>query len=710
MREAEEAAKLFVERRYERVRHEVTSVRRDWGSVLSETWDELGPWRAQAAEWSRKGLAVSLRYSIIAGRAAARFAVAAARLIWAGLVGAWRVVLAFLIGAVRLLDAAGRGGVRSILAGTAVVARGAGSVLLGLLKLPRALFGLAVRGSRSLLLGLLKLLRLPRALFGLVARGGRKTGHSLAASGRRAGAAGRGIVQASSRTASAGGRAVQAGLGRVRVASVPRLKARLPQAARIGEKVKRGRLRALLGRPAGVLPYARRYWYAPVGVGLVSLAFVFGPGFVGMVGGLREELPARLPEVAPPQLPRVTLPKVTLPKLTVPKVTIRTPAFIETSVSKIGELISRPLLNEPGRWIVVADIEEDVMEPLDVAEGPLEPVEVGEEAPEPVRLVRAARLATPAALTVALEADLAQSRFFSVVPRERALTAEANATGRPANRLRGSDALALAQAHGWTLVVAGKLSRGSEVDTLRLQVFGPRGDTLYGVAAELPVGSERLATLADLSRAVRRRLGEPEEDVATSAPPTALLSTSEPALNAYARARLHVVRGHYFEAINAAREATGHDATFAKAFHLLADAYAQRGQRIQGRNALESAWVYSERVGERERLRITADRLAWDGRYAKAVLAYDELFQQFRDDAGALRSLAILQRVLGARGGGLGNLAVSYEMDPHDWPSLSHLARYLGYRGRLPDVDSLQAALRQPPAANPALEPAPLNE
>ncbi|MGD2218526.1 MAG: hypothetical protein PVJ64_17340, partial [Gemmatimonadales bacterium] len=175
------------------------------------------------------------------------------------------------------------------------------------------------------------------------------------------------------------------------------------------------------------------------------------------------------------------------------------------------------------------------------------------------------------------------------------------------------------------------------------------------------------------------------------------LSTSSTALDAYARARLHHFAGRYPQAIAAARQALARDSTFALAYRLLAVAHALNGQRTSARNALENAWRFSERLTERERLRVLADRHAWDDRYSEAALTYDDLFYNHRDDVGALKSQALMQRMIGVRGGGEGNLRVAYTIDPYDWPPLSQIARYLGYRGALPDVDSLVAALQEQP-------------
>ncbi len=418
-------------------------------------------------------------------------------------------------------------------------------------------------------------------------------------------------------------------------------------------------------RPIG--PLLRRLRYVPVVLALVGLAVVFGPGLIGMIGGLTEELPSQLPEVQAPSLPRVSLPRVT----------IRTPSFVETGVSRIAEMLSGPLFEESGEWLLLADVE---------IFGP-----DGERTPA------TADGATVATLGLLLEADLIQARYFNVVPRERALIAQRRTAGSRSEALPLADALTLAGAAGYTAVLGSRITRYEAVDSVNLQVFNAAGDTLYGVAAEVSDESNTLETLAGLTRAVRRRLGEPRDEIEASLPPRQALSTSSSALDAYAQARLHYYAGRYPQAIAAARQAVVRDSTFALAYRLLAEAYALNGQRTSARNALEAAWRFSERLTERERLRVLADRHAWDGRHSEAALTYDDLFYSHRDDVGALKSQALLQRMIGVRGGGEGNLRVAYTIDPYDWPPLSRIARYLGYRGALPDVDSLVASLREQP-------------
>jgi tetratricopeptide (TPR) repeat protein len=255
------------------------------------------------------------------------------------------------------------------------------------------------------------------------------------------------------------------------------------------------------------------------------------------------------------------------------------------------------------------------------------------------------------------------------------------------------DAVAVAAAENLAAVVAAAMRRVGGADVLSLTVFSPAGDTLYSVAAQVTPEANSLETLAGLARTVRRRLGEPRGEIEGSSLAKQVLSTSPDAMRLYAEAERHFNQGRYSQAVAAAVEAVDRDSTFAMAYRTLAESYAMLGQRTRARTALEAAWNNSGRLNRREQLRLLGDRHTWEGRYAEAVFTYDELFKQHRDDVGALKSQAIVQRMIGARGMGIGNLKVAYSIDRYDWPPLSRIARYLDYRGRLPDVDSLVASL-----------------
>lgn len=417
-------------------------------------------------------------------------------------------------------------------------------------------------------------------------------------------------------------------------------------------------------------PLLRRYWYAPVGV--ILLAAAFAVASIGLFGGRGGE--------------SVDSGGLSLPKPSLPKVSIRAPGFIQTSISTISRLFSGAILEAPGEWVLVADLQS--MPADDAASSGSDPVSAG------------VTEVTPAAVALALEADLMQARFFYVFPRGRALAAlGGNAGGPSSGALSIDDAISLASSEGISAVIGGTLYRqaGEEGDSLALEVFLPTGEAVYRVSRRLSEPDDELAALTELSREVRRRLGEPPDDLEASAPIPSFLSENQAAVNAYAEAVGHFNAGRYQKARLAATAATRLDSTFAAAYYLLARSSMELGARGQGRTALRSAVETSDGTTERERLRILGDWLTLTGRLSDAALTYDQLFNLHRDDVGALRSQAVVQRLIGAPGGGLGNLRVAHTIDRYDWPSLTQTARYLGYRGSLPSVDSLNALMSPNP-------------
>ena len=371
-------------------------------------------------------------------------------------------------------------------------------------------------------------------------------------------------------------------------------------------------------------------------------------------------------------LPRVSLPTITVPRITIPKPELKTPSLPDINVSvptlvrepveKLGEMFAGPLL-ERGERLVIADINDG-----GAGDGP--------------------GLGQLAALT--LEAELAGFGRFSVLPRERALLTLA--AGRTGLGLRGSEALELARAANASVIITGRFEEGEDggLSRIRLAVLDvATGAQLHALDVDI-TGGDWIEAIGNAARRLSQRFGEaPEWDGGDA--PAPVLTTSLPALGAYTRARAELFGGRYSAAARSSREAVRHDSSFAAANQLLAQAEALLGDRRQARSALEAAYRHRHRLNGRERLRVIADREALRGRDSDAIIAYDYLFQSYRDDVIALKSLALLQRRIGAPGGGMGNLQVAYEIDPVDWPPLARIARYIDYRGTLPRLQVAEA-------------------
>ncbi len=372
-----------------------------------------------------------------------------------------------------------------------------------------------------------------------------------------------------------------------------------------------------------------------------------------------------------PRMPDVSVPELQMPDVDLPDLSIQWPAFVAVPIKRLDEILAGPLV-EPGARLLVADFTTDGEPGAGVGQ----------------------------ALALVVEAELSTARRFTVLSRERVLAASAVGRSRRDFDLDTGQAISLAASDGIGGVVTGRYELSDGAFRLDLSVLNSRGEEVYQITS-LGAQQELVEATVEAARDLRRRLGEPYANDAERLK-NPLLSTSLPALTAYAEARFQFWRGRYWATINSAAAATRVDTAFAAAHLLSANAYALVGQRWRAQQVLESAWQYRGRLSERERLRLAADREVFQGRLSQAIASYDLLFSLYRNDVEALKSQAIVQRMIGARGHGAGNLRVAYSIDPVDWPPLRRIARFLGYRGRLPSIDQFAKVPTRTAAAGPS--------
>jgi len=527
---------------------------------------------------------------------------------------------------------------------------------------------------------------------------------SVATAGRSAGIVGRGVGRA--------GRGMGAGVSRSasrlsRLLSVGRNGARL-SARQVDSGIRwLWSLQRRIGTRAWRVSHwlatcsgrgLRRYRYATASLSLSLIILLTSPLTSAILDGLMQGTRVRIASLPEPSLPNIQVPSVSFPEVSIPKVTfhkprlpkltvpelrvpsvevpdisIQFPAFVTVPIKRLDEILTGPLA-KPGDRVLVADFTGD-----------------GDSASDLGRV-----------LSLVLEAELAPARRFTVLPRERALAAVPSQARGDAFALGVERAIALAPATASAAVVTGRYEIADGAYSLDLLILSPSGEEIYSIRSLGPEAGLLEAVIQN-ARRLSRRLGEPAEESAEPLLTAPALSTSLPALLAYSAARAQLWRGRYRATIASAAAATRHDTAFAAAHLLAAKSYALVGERWRAKQALESAWQDRGRLPERERLRLAADREVFAGRYANAIAGYDRLFGLYRDDVMALKSQAILQRMIGARGRGTGNLRVAYSIDPIDWPPLRQVARFLGYRGRLPSVEQLAEAPQAPSGARPSI-------
>lgn len=404
-------------------------------------------------------------------------------------------------------------------------------------------------------------------------------------------------------------------------------------------------------------PLARPILLAGALLMTVPLLRDFGNGLVTDVARRLPTVTFHRPRVTVPDvsIPSVSLPDVDLPKLQtpalhapnirVPAALSETPELLRRSGTRLTRMLVGPIV-PPGGRVLVADFEDPDSSSAGLGH----------------------------ALALAMESYLAEGRYAAIVPRERAETAlGSDADGLGLSR---EEALAVARKVGYEAVVAGRIARQDEAYALELTLLDTTASIRYETSqsadsSELPMAVERAA------RDLRRAFGEASGTLDATLVDPVVFSNSLPALRAYARARAALFAGRYSESAAAARQSLEADSTFALAHHVMAEAYALSGHRALARGALEATWRDRGRLPRRERIRLLAERYAFDHHYPAAIQAYEQLFQKFRDDVGALKSQFILRNAVSA-GTGEGNLAIARSRDPVDWPPLSLVARYLG--------------------------------
>ncbi|MEE9132761.1 MAG: tetratricopeptide repeat protein [Gemmatimonadota bacterium] len=579
------------------------------------------------------------------------------------------------------LDKAGRGVGRRVTRCTGSIGQGVGNVGRGVSSASRGVVSGVNRGVGSAERGFSSVGRGVGVVGRSVSGAGRSMGYGISGCSSRAASIALSVLSAVSREVAVLAHLVAAGFGILWSLS-----------CRTGLRAWRLSVRlAALSRRG-----ARRHRFATATLAMSLVLLLTAPAISRVLTVLTDGVRSRIASLPEPSLAKIPVPSVTLPEVLIPRVTfhkprlpklsstelripdlavpdvsIQLPAFITMSIRRLDEMLAGPLV-EPNARLLVADLKGDSESRADLDR----------------------------VLALVLEAELAPARHFTVLPRERALAAVKGPRSGDGFALSAEQAVALAAVTGSAAVVTGRYAIADEVYSLDLVVLDPAGEEVYRVTS---FGAEAglLDAVVEGAHGLKQRLGESAEDNPALVGPA--LSSSLPALHAYADARSLLRRGRYRASIAAAAAAARQDTAFAAAYRVAGDAYALAGQRRRAREALENAWRVRGRLSERERLRLAADRKALAGRYSDAIAAYDRLFSLYRDDVSALKSQAVLQRMIGARGRGVGNLRVAYSIDPVDWPSLQRIARFLGYRGRLPSMDTFAAAEDRASAVRPSI-------
>ena len=303
------------------------------------------------------------------------------------------------------------------------------------------------------------------------------------------------------------------------------------------------------------------------------------------------------------------------------------------------------------------------------------------------------------ALKVALAVALEQSPFLKVFPEEQARQT-LRLMQRPADeRITRTVGRDIAQRERLKALLAGSIASLGRSYVLTLEAINAEtGDVMAREQAQAPTKEQVLAAMGTASASLRRKLGESLASVQKfDVPLPRATTTSLDALNAYSLALYNGREVPRLEAIPHLKRAIELDPTFAMAYALLSEVYANTGQSAFAPEVARKAFDLRDKVSDREQFFISwryyRDALqAWD----KALDVARTWTATYPREAFAFNSLGNALIRFGQFEPAVPALREAIRLDPQFIPAYSNLAASLLALNRLPEARAIlqQAADR----------------
>jgi eukaryotic-like serine/threonine-protein kinase len=246
--------------------------------------------------------------------------------------------------------------------------------------------------------------------------------------------------------------------------------------------------------------------------------------------------------------------------------------------------------------------------------------------------------------TEAFRVDLSQSRVVSLLEPRQVLSALQRMDRADSRLLEPDLARDLAQREGVKAILTGDVTRIGGGFQLHTQlVAAESGEVLAAFRRSVRDSTALIPAIDQLSRQIRRRIGERVRSMRESPPLAQVTTSSLEALRLYTQA-MHAIRaeGDEGKGITLLEEAIAIDTAFAMAHRRLGVSLANRGaSRTRQVEALRRAYAHRDRLTDRERLTAIATyhhRVTGD--LPRAITAYRTLLDLEPDDASALADLS----------------------------------------------------------------------
>jgi DNA-binding SARP family transcriptional activator/tetratricopeptide (TPR) repeat protein len=268
----------------------------------------------------------------------------------------------------------------------------------------------------------------------------------------------------------------------------------------------------------------------------------------------------------------------------------------------------------------------------------------------------------------------------------------------------GDEARELARAAGAELYITGSVVEAGGRITLSAKLYDRNGRVKASGNTRTAPKAELFELVDELARQLVSGADATNQGLITLAGRT---TRSIPALRAYLEGERELRAGRHSAAVDAFRQATEEDSTFALAWYRLASAGRWTTEYDMSEEAAERAYVFGAGLPPYALRLLQAAREMRDGNYARSESLYVKSTRSRPADPEGWFGLGDLYYHYNAlRGRSKGEARAAFEkalaLDPGDGESRVHLLELAAWEGRVGEVDSLLSGL--PPGSDFAVK------
>ncbi len=278
-----------------------------------------------------------------------------------------------------------------------------------------------------------------------------------------------------------------------------------------------------------------------------------------------------------------------------------------------------------------------------------------------------------------LEVALNQSAYVNVFPRARAIETLGRMKRETTAPIDSSVATEICRREGIPVLLTGSVRTVGGQHQLRAQaVQAATGRSLFAATEEFAAPEQLFQKVDDLSRRVRRDLGESLPSIDRTSKPLQKVTTSSlPALELYSKGREAKARGELATATNLFVRAIATDPRFAMAHRYLADLRLSQGDVASYAEQARRAFDLRSDVTERERYLIEASHHQASAEYDAAAASLRALLSIHPDDPEGHYQLASAYSALGRPAQAVSELREVLRIDSGNADAYSYLGLYL---------------------------------